>query len=71
LKLNLPELINVVILNKIQFSVQPNNAFLLLYGIFDAFSKKIIEKKEEVCCKDKSKEEKTNRYFVNRAELTF
>jgi len=45
LKLNLPELVNVVILNKIQFSVQPNNAFLLLYGIFDAIGKKIIEKK--------------------------
>jgi len=50
LKLDLPELVNVVILNKIQFSVQPNNAFLLLYGIFDALGKK---KREEVCCKDK------------------
>jgi len=45
LKLNLPELVNFVILNKIQFSIQPNNAFLLLYRIFDALGKKIIEKK--------------------------
>jgi len=48
LKLNLPELINFVILNKIQFSVQPNNAFLFLYGIFDALDKKIIEKGRSV-----------------------